>query len=178
MQRGLVMQLHFTVIRNINSGSLSRLGSDGGFDAINDFNISNNLCRLLDYMGSEGLPKTILYSLNPKDYYPILTIMGGFQASGIKGKIQLGSAWWFCDHKDGMEEQMRVLANIGMLPLFVGMLTDSRSFLSYPRHEYFRRILCNITGGWVENGEYPMDLPHLENIVRGISFGNAKDYFE
>jgi glucuronate isomerase len=106
------------------------------------------------------------------------TIMGGFQNPGIKGKMQLGSAWWFCDHRDGMEEQMRVLANLGVLPAFVGMLTDSRSFLSYSRHEYFRRILCNLIGGWVENGEYPLDLPRLEKMVRDISFGNAKNYFD
>jgi glucuronate isomerase len=123
------------------------------------------------------LPKTILYSLNPKDYYPLATIMGAFQGGGIKGKMQFGSAWWFCDHRDGMEEQMRILGNLGMLSAFIGMLTDSRSFLSYPRHEYFRRIMCNLIGGWVENGEYPNDKEKLEKIVRDISFGNAKRYF-
>jgi glucuronate isomerase len=127
--------------------------------------------------GSGGLPKTILYSLNPKDYYPIATIMGGFQNKGIKGKMQLGCAWWFCDHRDGMEEHFRALANLGILPAFIGMLTDSRSFLSYPRHEYFRRILCNLIGKWVENGEYPNDQERLEKIVCDISFENAKRYF-
>ncbi|WP_461248961.1 glucuronate isomerase, partial [Treponema sp. R6D11] len=114
----------------------------------------------------------------PKDYYPLATIMGGFQDSNHAGKMQLGSAWWFCDHRDGMEEHLRVLANLGMLPSFVGMLTDSRSFLSYPRHEYFRRIMCNLIGKWVENGEYPPDVPKLEKIVLDISFANAKRYFE
>ena len=124
-----------------------------------------------------GTPKTILYTLNPKDYYPIGTIMGCFQGDGIKGKIQLGSGWWFCDHKDGMEQQIKVLGNLGMIPAFVGMLTDSRSFLSYSRHEYFRRILCNVIGTWVENGEYPDDMEMLTKIVKDISFGNALNYF-
>jgi glucuronate isomerase len=126
---------------------------------------------------TSGIPKTILYSLNPKDNYTLATIMGGFQDSSCAGKMQLGSAWWFCDHRDGMEEQMRVLANLGILPAFVGMLTDSRSFLSYPRHEYFRRIMCNLIGKWVEDGEYPNDTQKLERIVKDISFGNAERYF-
>jgi glucuronate isomerase len=140
-------------------------------------NLAALLCAMEGEGQSSGLPKTILYSLNPKDYYPLATIMGGFQES-VRGKMQLGSAWWFCDHRDGMEEQLRVLANLGMLSAFVGMLTDSRSFLSYPRHEYFRRIMCNLIGGWVENGEYPNDRQKLEKIVRDISFNNAKKYFE
>jgi len=180
-ERGIVMQLHLSVIRNVNTRAFLSTGANTGFDAVNDLNLSRNLAVLLNIMelngASSGLPKTILYSLNPKDYYPLATIMGGFQNTGIEGKIQLGSAWWFCDHRDGMEEQMRVLANEGMLPAFVGMLTDSRSFLSYPRHEYFRRIMCNLIGKWVENGEYPYDIKRLEKIVRDISFGNAKTYF-
>jgi glucuronate isomerase len=158
------------------------LGANTGFDAVGDSNSGGKLAALLDCMESAwpdtGLPKTILYSLNPKDYYPIATIMGGFQSAPIAGKMQLGSAWWFCDHKDGMEEHLRTLANLGMLPVFVGMLTDSRSFFSYPRHEYFRRILCNLVGGWVENGEYSNDMNRLEKIVRDISFENARNYFE
>jgi len=181
-KRKIVMQLHFSVIRNVNTKQLFQIGINTGFDAANDLKSSDRLAALLDLMelecGSSGLPKTILYSLNPKDYYPIATIMGGFQDSSCIGKIQLGSAWWFCDHRDGMEEQMRILANLGVLPAFIGMLTDSRSFLSYPRHEYFRRIMCNLIGRWVENGEYPNDTQKLENIVRDISFGNAKRYFE
>jgi glucuronate isomerase len=181
-KRGIVMQLHLSVIRNVNTKLLFQTGINTGFDAVNDRKLAENLSSLLDIMELEcqesGLPKTILYSLNPKDYYPIATIMGGFQDASCTGKMQLGSAWWFCDHRDGMEEQMKVLANLGMLPSFVGMLTDSRSFLSYPRHEYFRRILCNLIGGWVENGEYPADMEKLTNIVKDISFRNAKKYFE
>jgi len=173
-QKGIVMQLHLSSIRNVNMKILSQVGENAGADAVNDFSISKTLAALLGHM---ELPKTILYSLNPKDYYPLATIMGGFQEAGIEGKMQLGSAWWFCDHRDGMEEQLRVIANLGMLPLFVGMLTDSRSFLSYPRHEYFRRILCNLIGKWVENGEYPNDEEKLVKIVKDVSFGNAKRYF-
>ena len=178
-KRGIIMQLHFSAVRNVNRKAFIRLGANTGYDATGDCGLSENLSDLLDSMessGESGLPKTILYSLNPKDYYPLATIMGGFQG-GIEGKMQLGSAWWFCDHRDGMEEQMRVLANVGMLSAFVGMLTDSRSFLSYPRHEYFRRIMCNLIGKQVENGEYPGGRKRLEKIVRDISFGNAKRYF-
>jgi glucuronate isomerase len=183
-KRNVVMQLHLASLRNVNGRMVKQLGPDTGYDAAHDREQSANLAALLDRMESSGsgLPKTILYTLNPKDYYPLSTIMGGFQgnggkARGIRGKMQLGSAWWFCDHRDGMEEQMRILANVGVLPAFVGMLTDSRSFLSYPRHEYFRRILCNLIGNWVENGEYPAAPDKLLEIVRNISFGNAKEYF-
>jgi len=180
--KNIVMQLHLSCIRDINTKQLIKLGVNTGFDAVHDKTLCDNLSALLDLMSlggknANGLPKTILYSLNPKDYYPIATIMGGFQDSSCIGKMQLGSAWWFCDNRDGMEEQLRVLANLGMLPAFVGMLTDSRSFLSYPRHEYFRRIMCNLIGKWVENGEYPNDTQKLEQIARDISFGNAKRYF-
>ena len=186
--RGIVMQLHLAAIRNVNNKMFKILGPDTGYDAVHDRDLSANLAALLSQMESGGakssLPKTILYTLNPKDYYPLATIMGGFQNNygnekdkTIMGKIQLGTAWWFCDHRDGMEEQMRILANLGILPAFVGMLTDSRSFMSYPRHEYFRRILCNLIGGWVEKGEYPNDKEKLEKIVKDISFGNAKNYF-
>ncbi|MDR2069861.1 MAG: glucuronate isomerase [Treponema sp.] len=186
-KRNIVMQLHLAAIRNFNGRMVKQLGPDTGYDGVHDREQSANLAALLDRMESagSGLPKTILYTLNPKDYYPLAAIMGGFQDNyskaenrqGIRGKIQLGSAWWFCDHRDGMEEQMRTLANLGVLPAFVGMLTDSRSFLSYPRHEYFRRILCNLIGNWVENGEYPADQDKLLEIVRNISFRNAKEYF-
>ena len=123
------------------------------------------------------LPKTILYSLNPKDNYVLATLMGCFQKAPYRSKIQLGSGWWFNDQRDGMEEQLRAYANLGLLGTFVGMLTDSRSLISYPRHEYFRRILCNLIGTWVENGEYPNDIEMLGKIVRGISYDNAKAYF-
>jgi len=180
-KRGIVMQLHFSALRNVSGKSFNLRGANTGYDASGDWSLSENLSRLLSSMESSGenggLPKTILYSLNPKDYYPLATIMGGFQEAGIEGKMQLGSSWWFCDHRDGMEEQMRVLANVGLLSAFVGMLTDSRSFLSYPRHEYFRRIMCNLIGKWVENGEYPRDMKRLEKIVSDISFNNAKKFF-
>jgi len=187
--RNIVMQLHLAAIRSVNGRMLKRLGPDTGYDAVHDREESAGLAALLNRMESAGdkpaMPKTVLYSLNPKDYYPLVTIIGGFQDSypkdenrkAVAGKMQLGSAWWFCDHRDGMEEQMRILASTGMLPVFIGMLTDSRSFLSYPRHEYFRRILCNLIGGWVENGEYPPDHEQLTKIVRDISFENAKNYF-
>jgi glucuronate isomerase len=186
-KRNIVMQLHLAAIRNVNGGMVKRLGPDTGYDGVHDREQSANLAALLDRMESagpgSGLPKTILYTLNPKDYYPLATIMGGFQGGraenrrGIRGRMQLGSAWWFCDHRDGMEEQMRTLANLGVLPAFAGMLTDSRSFLSYPRHEYFRRILCNLIGNWVENGEYPAEPDKLLEIVRNIAFKNAENYF-
>ena len=154
------------------------LGPDTGYDATHDTNLAAKLSAFLNNLSLTGeVPKTILYSLNPKDYYTLATLMGCYQ-DGRPGKMQLGSAWWFADHKDGMEEQIQLLANTGLLSRFVGMLTDSRSFLSYPRHEYFRRILCNIWGGWAENGEIPYDLELLGGFVRDISFNNAKAYFE
>ncbi|MCX7656322.1 MAG: glucuronate isomerase [Treponemataceae bacterium] len=178
-KRGWAMQLHLAAIRNNNSRMFAQLGPDTGYDAVHDYPITANLAALLNLMESEKkLPKTILYSLNPKDYYPLGTLMGCFQGEGIPGKIQLGSAWWFCDHRDGMEEQMRVLGNLGLLPRFIGMLTDSRSFLSYPRHEYFRRILCNLLGQWAEAGEIPNDRMLLSRVVQNISFRNAQGYFE
>jgi glucuronate isomerase len=123
------------------------------------------------------LPKTILYTLNPKDNYVLGTMLGNFQGGGIPGKIQFGSGWWFNDQRDGMESQMRALSNLGMIARFVGMLTDSRSFVSYTRHEYFRRILCNLLGKWVEDGEYPRDMETLKKIAEGICYYNAKNYF-
>jgi glucuronate isomerase len=146
---------------------------------VHDVELSANLCAFLKNLSiTDEVPKTILYSLNPKDFYPLATLMGCYQGGGIHGKMQLGSAWWFCDHRDGMEFQLKTLANVGLLPTFIGMLTDSRSFLSYPRHEYFRRILCNVIGTWVENGELPNDIDSLGSMVQDISFTNAKQYFE
>ncbi len=176
--KNIVMQYHIASIRDNNADMFKKIGPDTGFDASHDHQISERLSGLMSYFADTcGIPKTILYTLNPKDYYPMATLMGCYQGSGIKGKIQLGSAWWFCDHRDGMEEQLKVLGNLGMMSTFVGMLTDSRSFLSYPRHELFRRILCNIFGTWVENGEYPADMEKLKEIVKNISFENAKGYF-
>lgn len=175
---GWAMQLHIAALRNNNNRMFKLLGPDTGFDAINDESIAYQLSRLLDSLDSENmLPKTILYTLNPKDNYVLATMMGNFQEGGVPGKMQFGSAWWFNDQKEGMLQQMSALANLGLLSRFVGMLTDSRSFLSYTRHEYFRRILCDFIGGIVENGEYPADMDTLGEIIRGISFENAKNYF-
>jgi glucuronate isomerase len=183
-ERGWAMQLHAAAIRSNNTRMIKSLGLDTGYDAIHDFPVSAKLARFLDNLDAAGkLPRTILYSLNFKDFYPMASIMGCFQGpvgkeKAIPGKMQLGSAWWFLDHKDGMEDQMKLLANVGLLSRFIGMLTDSRSFLSYPRHEYFRRILCNIIGTWAEDGEIPNDFALLSGMVKDISFGNAKRYFE
>ncbi len=172
------MQLHIGALRNNNSKMLKLLGADTGFDSINDLSIAESLAKLLDAMSSNGiLPKTILYTLNPKDNYVLGTMIGNFQSGPEKSKLQFGSGWWFNDNEDGMTAQIKALANLGTLGKFIGMLTDSRSFVSYPRHEYFRRILCNILGEWVESGKYPADFEYLEKIVRGISYYNAKEYF-
>ncbi|MDR1902856.1 MAG: glucuronate isomerase [Treponema sp.] len=177
--KGWAMQIHLSAIRNNNSRMFKTLGPDTGFDAVHDHPVAAKLALFLDLLESRGkLPKTIMYSLNFKDFYPMTSIIGSFQGGGIAGKMQLGSSWWYLDHIDGMEAQMKLLGNIGILSRFIGMLTDSRSFLSYPRHEYFRRILCNILGGWAENGEIPNDFELLSKMVKDISFGNAKRYFE
>lgn len=175
---GWAMQLHIAALRNTNTRMFKKLGPDTGYDSINDVNIAYPLSKLLDSLESTGsLPKVILYTLNPKDNYVLAALMGSFQGEGIPGKMQFGSAWWFNDNIDGMTEQMKTLANVGLLSKFVGMVTDSRSFLSYPRHEYFRRILCNMIGEWVENGEVPNDMDLLGKIVQDISFNNAVNYF-
>ncbi|MDR0455371.1 MAG: glucuronate isomerase [Treponema sp.] len=183
-ERDWAMQIHLAAIRSNNTAALTALGPDTGYDAVHDYPAAEKLARLMDLLFSrDKLPKTILYSLNIKDLYPLATLMGCFQGEinpakqVIPGKIQLGSGWWFLDHIDGMETQMRLLGNTGLLSRFVGMLTDSRSFLSYPRHEYFRRILCNILGTWAENGEIPNDFDLLGGMVRDISFRNAQRYF-
>ncbi len=176
---GWAMQIHIGAIRNNNSKMFEKLGVDTGFDSIGDLCIAKDLSRMLDaFAQNDTLPKTILYVLNPKDNYVIGTMLGNFQTGPKRGKIQFGSGWWFNDNRDGMEEQMKALANLGCLGNFVGMLTDSRSFVSYPRHEYFRRILCNLIGKWVEEGEYPEDYDALKEIIEGICYFNAKEYFE
>ncbi len=178
-KKNIAMQLHFASIRDNNRTMYAKLGPDTGYDASYDETLAYGVSAFLGNLSeTDEVPKTILYTLNPKDYYPLGTLMGCYQGDGMKGKIQLGSGWWFCDHRDGMEEQMKTLANLGSLPAFIGMLTDSRSFLSYSRHEYFRRIMCNLIGNWVENGEVPYDEENLGRIVRAISFDNAKKYFE
>ena len=172
------MQFHLNAMRNNNTAMFNKLGADVGFDSINDSSIAYPLSRLLDSIEKEyTLPKTIIYSLNALDNDVIGTMLGNFQG-GIPGKIQFGAAWWFNDSKEGMIAQMKSLANLGLLSRFVGMLTDSRSFLSYTRHEYFRRILCNLIGEWVENGEFPNDMELLGTIVKGICYNNAKEYFK
>jgi glucuronate isomerase len=175
---GWAMQLHIGTIRNVNSRMMKLLGPDTGFDAIGDNVFAQALTKLLDSLNETGqLPKTILYCLNPRDNEVLGSITGCFQGDGIPGKIQFGSAWWFNDQKDGMFRQMTALANLGLLSRFIGMLTDSRSFLSYTRHEYFRRILCNLLGEWVESGEAPNDMELLGNMVRDICYRNAEKYF-
>ena len=178
-RRGWVQQYHMNALRNNNTAMFEKHGPDTGFDSVNDAPVAEKLSRLLDAQECQGLlPKTILYSLNARDNYVLASMAGNFQTqTGVAGKVQFGSAWWFCDQKDGMIDQMKTLASVGLLSTFVGMLTDSRSFVSYPRHEYFRRILCEIIGEWVENGEYPDDWDTLGEIVRGICYNNAVKYF-
>lgn len=177
-KRGWVMQLHYGVKRDNSRRVFGALGPDAGIDCISNYTPSAELADFLNALDeTDELPKTIIYSLNPIDNAAIGTIIGCFQNSSAVGKIQQGSAWWFNDHKTGMTEQMTSLASLGLLANFVGMLTDSRSFLSYTRHEYFRRIMCELIGGWVENGEYPADYRMLEKIVKGISYNNAVRYF-
>lgn len=172
------MQLHYGVRRDNNTRVFKALGPDTGFDCINSVNCSEQLAAFLNALAeTDELPRTILYSINPIDNAAIGTIIGCFQDSSAVGKIQHGSAWWFNDNKTGMAEQMTSLANLGLLANFIGMLTDSRSFLSYTRHEYFRRILCNLIGTWVENGEYPADMEYLGKMVQDISYNNCLRYF-
>lgn len=177
-KRGWGMEIHIGPMRNNNSRMFEKLGPDAGFDSIADCEIAHNLSRLLDSLDSENsLPKTVLFTLNPKDNYVLGTMLGNFQSSEAASKIQFGTAWWFNDNIDGMREQIKALGNLGVLSKFIGMVTDSRSFLSYPRHEYFRRIVCEFIGNLVENGEYPDDMEFLGNAVRDIAFRNAKTYF-
>ena len=177
-KRDWAMQLHYGVQRDNNKPMFEKTGADTGFDAIADFSSSLELSQFLNALNeTDELPKTIIYSLNPMDDASIETVMACFQGPPLAGKLQHGSAWWFNDHKIGMTNQMSSLASYGMLANFVGMLTDSRSFLSYARHEYFRRILCDLVGAWVENGEYPNDKDALGKIIDDVSYNNAKNYF-
>ena len=177
-KRGIVMQLHYGAQRNTNTNMFNRLGADTGFDCISTKSCGEAITGFLNALETENaLPKTILYSLNPQDNELLGTILGCFQGTLVPGKIQHGSAWWFNDTKSGMETQLKSLANLSLLGNFIGMLTDSRSFLSYTRHEYFRRILCNLIGEWAENGEYPNDEKTLGKIVEDICYNNAERYF-
>ncbi|HEX5682258.1 MAG TPA: glucuronate isomerase [Desulfobacterales bacterium] len=177
-EKGWTQQFHFGALRNINSKALATLGPDTGYDTIGDFEMARGLARFLDRLEREGrLAKTILYVMNPRDNEVVATAIGCFQDGSLPGKMQFGSAWWFNDQKEGIERQINTLSNMGLLGRFVGMLTDSRSFLSYPRHEYFRRVLCNLLGNDVANGELPDDMELLGNMVKDICFRNAEAYF-
>ncbi|MEZ4776454.1 MAG: glucuronate isomerase [Bacteroidia bacterium] len=177
-EKGWTMQFHLGALRNNSSRMVKLLGPDTGFDSIGDFEIARPLAKFLNRLDTENkLCKTILYNLNPRDNELMATMIGNFNDGSFPGKMQFGSAWWFLDQKDGMEKQINALSNMGLLSRFVGMLTDSRSFLSYPRHEYFRRILCNMLGNDVENGELPNDRKWLGQLVENICYHNAKAYF-
>ena len=175
---GWVMQIHYNCMRNPNSAMFAKLGPDCGFDCMNNVNCGGALYALLDRLyRTNSLPKTILYSLNPGENEMLDTMIGAFQGTEAAGKLQHGSAWWFNDNKTGMQDQLISLANLSLLGNFIGMLTDSRSFLSYTRHAYFRRILCNLVGGWIENGEYPADMAAAGALIEDICYHNAKRYF-
>jgi glucuronate isomerase len=178
-EKSWTQQFHLGALRNVNTRVMQQLGPDTGYDTIGDFEIARPLARFLDRLENQGkLAKTILYVVNPRDNELIAAMIGNFQDGSIPGKIQFGSAWWYNDQKDGMEDQIKALANMGLLSRFVGMLTDSRSFLSYPRHEYFRRVLCNLLGKDMENGELPEDLVLIGGMVKDICYNNAVGYFE
>jgi glucuronate isomerase len=177
-KHGWVQQFHLGAIRNTNERMLQKLGPDTGFDSMGDFSQAQALAKFLNELDrTNQLTKTILYNLNPADNEVMGTMIGNFNDGSVKGKIQFGSAWWFLDQKDGMEKQINALSNLGLLSCFIGMITDSRSFLSYPRHEYFRRILCNLIGKDVMNGELPWDEKWLGKIVSDVCYYNAKGYF-
>jgi glucuronate isomerase len=177
-EKGWVQQLHLGALRNNNARMFKALGPDTGFDSIGDFETAKPLAKFLDRLDSQNkLPKTILYNLNPRDNELLATMIGNFQDGTVQGKMQFGSGWWFLDQKDGMEKHINALSNMGLLSRFIGMLTDSRSFLSYPRHEYFRRILCNILGNDAEAGLIPKDLKLLGQMVEDICYNNARNYF-
>jgi glucuronate isomerase len=171
-------QIHYNVLRNTNPRMFAKLGPDTGYDSMADFSASQAFHKLFGRLDMDGmLPRTILYSLNPSDNEMLASVCGNFQSGRIPGKMQMGSAWWFNDQKDGMERQMEALSQIGLISRFVGMLTDSRSFLSYARHEYFRRILCNIFGNDIEKGLLPNDIPWTGEIIKDICYRNAERYF-
>jgi glucuronate isomerase len=176
-EKGWTKQLHLGARRSANSRRLKELGPDTGYDSIGDWPQIDALCAYLDRMDQESaLPKMIIYNLNPADNYAFASAIGNFQDGSVAGKIQYGSGWWFLDQKEGIELQLNALSNSGLLSRFVGMLTDSRSFMSYPRHEYFRRVLCNVLGTEIENGELPNDESLVGGMVRKICYGNAKQY--
>jgi glucuronate isomerase len=173
-----VQQFHLGALRNNNARMLTTLGADTGWDSLGDFSQAKQLSKFLDRLDSTNqLAKTILYNLNPADNELMAAMIGNYNDGTVAGKIQYGSSWWFLDQKQGMTQQINALSNLGLLSRFIGMLTDSRSFMSYPRHEYFRRILCNILGEEIENGELPNDLAWTGKVVQDICYNNAKEYF-
>ena len=177
--KGWVQQFHLGALRNTNIRGLSTLGPDTGFDSVGDFDQAKPMAQFLNELDSSNqLTKTILYNLNPRDNEVLASMIGNFNDGSVKGKIQFGSGWWYLDQKDGMEKQLNSLSNIGLISCFIGMLTDSRSFLSFPRHEYFRRILCNLFGDDVQNGELPWDEKWLGKLIQDICYHNAKSYFD
>jgi glucuronate isomerase len=177
-EKGWVQQFHLGALRNNNARMLSQLGPDTGWDSIGDFSQAKALAKFLNKLDTNNeLAKTILYNLNPADNELMATMIGNYNDGSSAGKVQYGSSWWFLDQKDGMTKQMNALSNMGLLSKFVGMLTDSRSFLSFPRHEYFRRLLCNMFGEEIENGELPNDIPWVGKVIQDICFNNAKQYF-
>ncbi len=177
-EKGWVQQYHLGALRNNNSRMMKQLGADTGWDSIGDFSQAKALAKFLNRLDeSDQLAKTILYNLNPADNELMATMIGNFNDGSVAGKIQFGSAWWFLDQKDGMIKQINALSNMGLLSRFVGMLTDSRSFMSYPRHEYFRRLLCNLFGEEIENGELPNDITHIGKMIEDICYHNANNYF-
>jgi glucuronate isomerase len=177
-EKGWTLQLHLGALRNTNSRRFAELGPDTGFDSIGDWSHAEALARFFDALDRDHhLPKAILYNVNPNDNYIFAGMAGNFQDGSVPGKIQFGSGWWYLDQREGMRWQINALSNVGLLRHFVGMLTDSRSFLSFPRHEYFRRVLCDLLGDDVEAGEIPDDFDLLADLVRGISYENAATYF-
>ena len=177
-EKGWVQQFHLGALRNNNSRMLQQLGADTGWDSIGDFSQGRALSKFLNKLDTDNkLAKTILYNLNPADNELMATMIGNFNDGSAEGKIQYGSGWWFLDQKDGMTKQLNALSNMGLLSKFIGMLTDSRSFMSFPRHEYFRRLLCNLFGEEIENGELPSDIPWIGKVIQDISYNNAKNYF-
>ena len=178
-ERNWVQQFHVGALRNNNTRLVKKLGADAGVDSMGDWPVAASMSAFFDKLDAENkLAKTIMYNNNPAHNEVYATMVGNFQDGSIAGKIQYGSAWWFLDQKDGMEAQMNVLSNMGLLSRFIGMTTDSRSFLSYSRHEYFRRILCNLIGNDVENGELPADIQWLGKMVQDVCYNNAKNYFD
>jgi glucuronate isomerase len=177
-KRGWVMQLHMSALRNNNTRQFKRHGPDSGYNSMGDYMVAAPLARFLDLLDrTDELPKTVLFTLNQNQNDVLAAMTGNFMDGTIRGKVQFGAAWWFNDQKDGIERHLVSIANMGMMAVFIGMLTDAASVFAFIRHEYFRRIICNVIGTWIEQGELPRDFPHVGGIVRDICFNNAMNYF-